>query len=202
MRVVVDVQVRVALHPIVDKVHECFEGRPLLAPVVGPEGAKLGLALLDETRAEEVLEPAFLERIAFHVEEHIALVGPRQTEEAAMSVGIERKDLDGIAARGCPRHLKARLRGELGHRFRLQARNTCARAYRRELRHREDARIAQPLDLVAPDSRDLVQVILAQPLLGAKVAPRTHAAMLAALRPARPRLVAVKAMKRSRTWRK
>jgi hypothetical protein len=52
---------------------------------MSPESVKAGLAILERDDAEQVLESTagLEERIALHVEEDVALGGPRQEREAA-----------------------------------------------------------------------------------------------------------------------
>ena len=89
VRVVVDVQVGVALEPLVHEVDELLERALLLRAVVAPEGVKPRLALVDRDRAEQVLEPVLVERVALHVEEEVALGGRRQEREAPALLGLE-----------------------------------------------------------------------------------------------------------------
>jgi hypothetical protein len=57
----------------------------LLDSVMSPESVKAWLAVLERDDAEQVLESTACleERIALHVEEDVALGGPRQEREAA-----------------------------------------------------------------------------------------------------------------------
>ena len=88
--VVVDVHRRVALDARGEEVHELLEGALLAGAVVRPERLEARAAVLEIAHAEEVFEPARLERVALHVEEHVARVGLRQAlEAAARSIGNE-----------------------------------------------------------------------------------------------------------------
>ena len=85
----VDVHVGVALPPLDDKVDERFERRPLLSEVACPE--RLVAALRAEVDAEEILESALgrVQRVALHVEVHVACGRRRQLREAALLLVIE-----------------------------------------------------------------------------------------------------------------
>ena len=78
-----------ALH---DKVNEVAKGFLFLRPVVRPKIFKHPLALLAQVHAKQVLQPAFVQRVAFHVKKEVALVGRGQAVKAreARSVGLQR----------------------------------------------------------------------------------------------------------------
>src|SRR5688572_32758696 len=77
-----------------EEVHQRLEGLLLRGAVVRPEGAELPLAAVAKADTEEVFEPAGLEGVALHVEEHIAGVGRRQAMKAAPALWVGGQELD------------------------------------------------------------------------------------------------------------
>ena len=122
--VVVDVQAGVFAPALVEPVHELLERLLLLEAGVAPEGLELeGALAVPVVDAEQVLEPVVaVERVAFHVEVHVARVGRRQLGEPARLAGRVLDEmvvqLAGLAAeqlhRGLLAQLGERLLGEVG----------------------------------------------------------------------------------------
>ena len=67
MRVVIHMSLRVDGQALHDKVNEVAKGFLFLRPVVRPKIFKHPLALLAQVHAKQVLQPAFVQRVAFHV---------------------------------------------------------------------------------------------------------------------------------------
>ena len=65
--------------------------------VVAPEGVEARLAVVDRDRAEQVLEPVLVERVALDVEEEVALGGRRQEREAAAAPRARAARRTGVA---------------------------------------------------------------------------------------------------------
>ena len=140
------------------EIHELFERQPLLGARVGPERAELPCAI-EVPDAEEVLQSALFQRIAFHVEEHVARVRRRHAEETAARVRVQREHVDESAAFHFGPDLQSclvlqpleRLRGHLGDAEFLQC---CKVSHSgRPARH-------QPGDLDAGDVRHLGEVVV------------------------------------------
>ena len=78
-----------------------------------PDRLEARLSIFDKAKTEKVLEAAFLQWIAFHVEEDVAVVRSRQAVKAAPLFGIERQDLDarftGLPALQLQRCLRSQL---------------------------------------------------------------------------------------------
>ncbi len=111
MRVVVDVHAGKALHALDQEVHEPLERDALRRRGRAPRvGLNCGLVAVDEAQAEQVFEAVLLERIALHVEEHVAGIGLRHAIEAAPALSVEFEKLDARLARRAPRELQRRLR--------------------------------------------------------------------------------------------
>src|SRR5581483_2949080 len=87
-------------------------GPPLLGAIVRPIGAKLADPALLPVDAEEIFEPVFDERVAFHVEEEIARRRLWQPQEAL--VGLERPQLEGGGTTSAARRAQLRLDAEPG----------------------------------------------------------------------------------------
>ncbi len=129
-RVVIDVRIGMAVQPRHDVIDEGLEGQLLFAAVMRPERHEALVAVIDDVQSEQVLQPAFLQRIAFHVEEHVARVGLRHAFKAAQR-GVVRVFGDAVpmaAAVGPGAQLQRRLRSQLGEDGGLQARTAASGA--------------------------------------------------------------------------
>ena len=153
------------------EVHERFERLPLLGAAVRPERPEAALALVPEDDPEEVLEPAFLQRIALHVEEDVALVRRREARQAAPGLRCRRQDLVPALLRLPLSELKGRLLAEPLERLGLDSLDARAGGRLRQRGKGRDARLGQPLDLRPADVRDLHEVIVREPLRFAPVPP-------------------------------
>lgn len=66
-----------------DEVDECFKGNLLLFAAVRPERDELKASALPISNSKQVLEAALFQRVAFHFEIEIPLIGRRQPLEPA-----------------------------------------------------------------------------------------------------------------------
>jgi hypothetical protein len=71
---------------LVQQVQDLGRGLRLLRPVMRPDGRELGLLSIRQD-AEQILQPAFKKRIAFHVEEDVVGVGHGKPGQAPARFG-------------------------------------------------------------------------------------------------------------------
>ena len=84
----IDVGARKTLDAIDHEVDGALERHLLPLAVMRPELVEPLLATVDRDDAEQILEAAVEQRVALHVEEHVARVGPRQPGQATARLGI------------------------------------------------------------------------------------------------------------------
>src|SRR5262245_923268 len=146
---------------------------------MGPEGFELTFAFIHVSKAEQIFEAAFGERIALHVEEEVTRIGLRHTREALAGNGCEQ--LVTVFARVPLYDLKPRLLAKPRERFRLHLRNACTGRQRGQFPHGLDADLLQLGDLDTSDVGDQTQMVDLFPFVGAALVPATIAAVTAGL---------------------
>ena len=172
--VVVDAHVAVLLHAGLEPVHEGFERVLFLRAVVRPERLEdvAAVAALPVPDAEQVLEPVVtVERVAFHVEVDVAVVGVRQLHQPGGDAGGSFDELELRLARVATQLLHRGLVTQLGERLRGQVRHGVRGFELRELLKCSDASGFQLLHLARTDVGDLVQAVLGCELCVAMVLP-------------------------------
>ena len=185
--VVVDVQIRVALEPFGEEVHERLEGGPLAGrchvaravPVARPEGGERAVHVED---AEEVVEAVVVGvRVALDIEEEVARARQRQPGQATFGfdrlAGCGQDELVRRRPHAASLHLEAGLGVNALERRRADAGDLQRQGSVCQPGHRLNAGVHQSAALVGGDARHQRQVVVLPASLLAQLGPAADAAV-------------------------